>query len=122
MNNVKNNHDAPLAVAGVTIKAGATVGIEPVALRAAMSSNAVRQWIKLGLLEVEGLDELVEDAGAPDAPTPPSDVKGDEKTPERLALEARAAELGLKGNVSNMKNETLSKKVEEAEDALTKPE
>lgn len=58
---VKNNHDAPLGVAGVTIGAGKSVGIEANALRGCLDSNAIKQWIKLGLIEIEGLDQLLGD-------------------------------------------------------------
>jgi len=36
-----------------------------------------------------------------------------EKTPKRIALETEAQTLGVKGNISAMKDETLTKKVNE---------
>lgn len=123
MNNVKNNHDAPLAIAGVTIAAGATVGVDSGALRASLNSNGVKQWIKLGVIDIEDLDEGSDEPVVlsvpviPSVPTIPSATSGGEKTPERLALEARANELGVKGVVANFKDETLAKKVTEAEAA-----
>ena len=53
MKNVKNNHDAPLNIAGVVIRAGATVGVDADALNSAMNSNGVKQWVKLGVIEIE---------------------------------------------------------------------
>lgn len=119
MNNVKNNHDAPLAVAGVTIAAGSTVGIDSDALRGALGSNGVKQWIKLGVIEVEGLDELIEPVvpAAPVIPGIPSAETTGDKTPERQALEARATELNVQGVISRMKDETLTAKIAEAEAA-----
>ena len=62
---VKNNHDAPLNVAGVEIAAnGGVVGIETNALRGCLGSNGIRQWLNLGLIEIEGLKELTGNADA----------------------------------------------------------
>lgn len=53
MKNVKNNHDAPLNVGGVVIRAGGVAGVSPEALKVAMGSNGVKQWLKLGIIEIE---------------------------------------------------------------------
>ena len=122
---VTNNHDAPLNVAGVTIAGnGGTAGVEADALRGCLNSNGTKTWLKLGLIEIDGLDELQDDSGdgAPAAPsipgipgvTPPA---GDEKSPERVAMEEKAAELGVKGVIANMKDDTLTAKIAEAEAA-----
>lgn len=107
MNNVTNNHDAPLAVAGVTIAASATVGIDSDDLRAAMNSNGVKQWIKLGVIEIEGLDEPVS------APVIPGVTPVE---PTREQLEVRATELGIDFQ-DNTRDSTLVKKIAKAEEA-----
>lgn len=115
MNNVTNNHDAPLAVAGVAIAAGATVGIDSDDLRAAMNSNGVKQWIKLGVIEVEGLDELVSEE--PSEPVTAPVIPGVTPVePTREQLEARATELGIDFQ-DNTRDSTLVKKIAEAEEA-----
>ncbi len=114
MNNVTNNHDAPLAVAGVAIAAGATVGIDSDDLRAAMNSNGVKQWIKLGVIEVEGIDELIsEEPSKPVAPVIPGVTHVE---PTREQLEARATQLGIDFK-DNTRDSTLVKKIAEAEEA-----
>lgn len=117
MNNVKNNHDAPLAIAGVTIAAGATVGVDSGALRASLNSNGVKQWLKLEVIEIEGLDELIESSNEPVVPTEPVIPSIPSATPPtREQLEARATELEISFQ-GNTKDETLVKKIAEAEAA-----
>lgn len=125
MNKVTNNHDSTLGVAGVEIKPSATVGIDTTALRNALGSNAVKQWIKLGILGIEGLEELQEDSDDPVVPAAPVipgvPGAGGSNEPTREQLEARATELEISFQ-GNTKDETLVKKIAEAEEALTKPE
>lgn len=124
MKKVKNNHGSTLGVAGVEIKPGATVGIDTTALRNALNSNAVKQWISLEVIEVEGLEELLEgsdDPVVPAAPVIPGVPSAGSNEPTREQLEARATELEISFQ-GNTKDETLVKKIAEAEEALTKPE
>ena len=99
---ITNNHDAPLAVAGVTIMPGKTVGLNERQAKMAESSNAVKTWVELKLLV----------AGDPE-----DDANADELSDERIALEEKAAEAGVKGNISRMKDDTLQAKIDE----LSKP-
>lgn len=117
---VTNNHNAPLSIAGVTIKAGGSAGIEEGVLRNALSSNGIKTWLRLGLIEVEGVEELAkgsEEKGIPGIPGVSLPNPADQKSDERVALEAKASELGVQGNIGRMKDETLEAKIAEAEEA-----
>lgn len=44
--------------------------------------------------------------------------KNEGKSEDRLAMEKKAAELGVKGNIAAMKHETLAKKIEGSKEPL----
>lgn len=116
---VKNNHDAPLSVAGVEIAAnGGVVGIEADALRGCLGSNGIKQWLKLDLIEIEGLEELLEGDSADGGVTAPAatGIPGIPAAPlTREQLEAKATELEISFQ-ANTKDETLVNKIAEAEE------
>jgi hypothetical protein len=132
MAKVTSNHNTPLSVAGVVVGVGKSVAIDDDKLRAALGSNAVRQWLKLKLIEIEGLsdadiNEIVQTRGkgSPNRSGSPASVSipGFPTVPQhdadeaRAALEAKAAELGVQGQISKMKDETIIAKIAEIEAA-----
>jgi hypothetical protein len=133
MAKVTSNHNTPLSVAGVVVGVGKSVGIDDDKLRAALGSNAVRQWLKLKLIEIEGLsdadiDEIVQTrgkgspnrSGSPvsvSIPGFPTTVPQQDADEARAALEAKATEVGVQGQISKMKDETIIAKIAEIEAA-----
>jgi hypothetical protein len=129
MAKVTSNHNTPLSIAGVVVGVGKSVAIDDDKLRAALGSNAVRQWLKLKLIEIEGLSEddvemIVQTRGkGPLTPTVSVSLPGFPAVPSldadeaRAALEAKAAELGVQGQISKMKDDTIIAKIAEIEAA-----
>lgn len=111
MENVTNNHDATLNVAGVEIAPGVTVAIPKAKMDVARNSNGVKQWLLLGIITSDADDE---DAGEPD--TPPLGIPGLPTPPvmTREQLEVRATELKIEFT-KGTRDATLVKKIAEAE-------
>lgn len=82
MTKVTNNHDAPLNVAGVDVRPGATVEVDEKAFKNWANGNAAKLWLKQGLV-VADTEVSVKDAKDNDAQT------------ERHQLEGRASTLGI---------------------------
>lgn len=77
MRKVRNNHNAPLSFAGVTIRPGTVVGIEDEQFERGMKSHAAKIWFKQELLAEEDTES-----------------DGEPKT-EKQELMERAVVLGL---------------------------
>jgi len=109
MRKVTNHHKTPLAIAGVEIGPGRTVGIEEDKLKVAMRGNAAKVWFKLGLLSVEGSDDDDDNEGESGG------------ADEREALLDRAKELGLNPS-ANVRLDRLRRMVEKAEKEAAEPD
>lgn len=83
MTKVTNNHNAPLNVAGVDVRPGATVEVPDTAFKNWSHGNAAKHWLK---------EKIITSSTKVDV----SDVKpaGDDLT-ERQKLEAQADALGI---------------------------
>ena len=83
MTKVTNNHSAPLNVAGIDVRPGASVAVPDDAFKKWSHGNAAKQWLKAKIITA-------------DAKVDVSDVKpaGDDLT-ERQKLEAQADALGI---------------------------
>lgn len=108
MTKVTNNHDAPLNVAGVEVRPGATVEVDKGAFDKWTNGHAAKQWLKQ---EIITTDAKVDVSKAPE-PTAAT---------EREQLQARADELGIAYS-ADTSDEDLTNAVAEAEETAAKSE
>ena len=109
MTKVTNNHSAPLNVAGVDVRPGATVEVDKGAFDKWTNGHAAKQWLKQDIITAD---------------TKVDTFKAKEPNPsltERQKLEARASELGI-AFTADTSDEDLSNAVAEAEQEAAKDE
>lgn len=104
MTKVTNNHSAPLNVAGVDVRPGATVEVDKGAFDKWTNGHAAKQWLKQGIISA---DTKVDTSKAKEPNT---------TLTERQMLEARAAELGI-AFTADMSDEDLTNAIAEGEQA-----
>lgn len=123
MAKVTNKHSAPLHIAGVDVRPGATAEVPTDAFKRWSLGNAARVWLEQGLITSDVKGEIkkasrtttttVENGNPGGTTTPPNQ--------ERLALEARAAALGI-DFTADTSDEDLTNAVAEAEQEAEKAE
>lgn len=102
MTKVTNNHSAPLNVAGVDVRPGATVEVDKGTFDKWTNGHAAKQWLKQGIISA---DTKVDTSKAKE-PNP--------TLTERQKLEARAAELGI-AFTADTSDEDLTNAIAEGE-------
>ena len=121
MSKVTNKHDGLLNVAGVEIRPGKTVEIDDQALKNWANGNGAKQWLKAGIIETDAkLDTSPRKAAAKSKEAPTGGAQDDTAT-ARLALEAKAAGLGI-DFTAETSDEDLTNAVAEAEQEAAKGE
>ena len=104
MTKVTNNHSAPLNVAGVDVRPGATVEVDKGAFDKWTNGHAAKQWLKQGTITA---DTKVDTSKTKDA---------NPSLTERQKLEARASELGI-AFTADTSDEDLTNAIAEGEQA-----
>lgn len=126
MSKVTNKHDGILNVAGVEVRPGKTVEVDDTALKLWVNGNGAKQWLKAGIIEI---DNLKLDT-SPRKPTKTTTTVvengqqsggGNEAATARLALEGKAAGLGI-DFTAETSDEDLTNAVAEAEQEAAKGE
>lgn len=104
MTKVTNNHSAPLNVAGVDVRPGATVEVDAGAFDKWTNGHGAKQWLKQGIISA---DAKVNTSKTKDA---------NPSLTERQKLEARASELGI-AFTADTSDEDLTNAIAEGEQA-----
>ena len=122
MSKVTNKHDAPLNIAGVDVRPGASVEIDDTALKNWANGNAAKLWLKAGLVETTA--KLDTSPRKPTKTTTKTVENGNsgggvQVNEARLALEGKAAALGIDFSAETS-DEDLTNAVAEAEQEAAK--
>ena len=122
MAKVTNNHNAPLHIAGVDVAPGKTVEVADKAFKQWSHGNAARVWLEQGLVKSDTKGEKRPTTKTTTVTTEGGD-NGGASTPnaERLALQERAAALGI-DFTDETSDEDLTNAVTEAEEEAGKAE
>lgn len=104
MTKVTNKHDAPLNVAGVDVRPGATVEVDTGKFKNWANGGAAKVWLAQGLIDADTKVDTKSKA----APTDPQT--------ERQKLEAQAAGLGIAFDAETS-DEDLTNAISEAQEA-----
>lgn len=111
MTKVTNKHDAPLNVAGVDVRPGATVNVDQGDFEKWSLGNAASQWLKAGLIESDAKPKKGKE----------KDDQTNTQQTERERLEALAAKLGI-DFTAETSDEDLTNAIAEAEQDAAKNE
>lgn len=104
MTKVTNNHSAPLNVAGVDVRPGATVEVDKGAFDKWTNGHAAKQWLKQGLVVADTKVDV-------------KTVQGDDAQTERQQLEGRASALGIDFTAETSDEDLLNAVLEAEEKA-----